>query len=219
MDKFLKDLVGRLQITDAEVVSADDVDNWPAGKLDELISEGILTRIENDKGVVCNQCEENCFIKPNIRELPEGGSLGVFVCTHNPDIGRIEVDLNRLRQWRIERKRLSQMGYLRGKGSHKLNPTRREKREADVLTLQATFLKHHGFGKDYLNYDPITQKELQRTLNWSQAKVSRVMKAIFGNKPMSTYKTKCRTRSISGFLKKVDDGTTTVEAIYDPLEE
>jgi len=88
-----------------------------------------------------------------------------------------------------------------------------------VLTLQAALLEHHGFGKEELNYDPITQKKLQRTLSWSQSKASRVMKAIFGNKPMIAYKNKCRSKSISGFLKKADDGTTCVEAIHDPSEE
>ena len=62
--------------------------------------------------MICSECEENCFIEPNIRTSPESSATtGVFVCIRNPDIGRIEVGLNRLRQWRISDQKLSELGY------------------------------------------------------------------------------------------------------------
>jgi hypothetical protein len=107
-------LAERLQIPDAEVVTADEVAEWPNGKLDELVSSGILTEIEHGKGVVCDRCEENCYIEPDIRTYQQDGeteAIGVYACTRRDDIGRIEVDLNRLGQWRINAQRLSELGY------------------------------------------------------------------------------------------------------------
>ena len=112
MDKFLQQLADRLQIPDSEIITADETNDWPEGRLDELVSKGILDEIEHASGLVCDQCEENCYIEPNIRTNPNTGEkTGVFVCTRNPDIGRITVDLNRLRQWRLSSQKLSDLGY------------------------------------------------------------------------------------------------------------
>jgi len=99
VDEFLAKLAERLQVFGADIISADEVAKWPTGKLDELVEAGVLAEIQHSKGVVCGECEENCFIEPDIRTNPETGKAsGIFVCTRNPDIGRTEVDLNRLRQ-------------------------------------------------------------------------------------------------------------------------
>ncbi len=112
MDELLKQLAERLQVPEADIISADETADWPTGKLDELVETGVLAEIQHSKGVVCRECEENCFIVPDIRTIPDTGeATGIFVCTRNPDIGRIEVDLNRLRQWRIIAQKLSELGY------------------------------------------------------------------------------------------------------------
>ncbi|HUW19442.1 MAG TPA: hypothetical protein VMW16_09080 [Sedimentisphaerales bacterium] len=116
MDKFLQQLADRLQIPDSEIITADETKDWPTGKLDELVEAGVLVEIEHAKGLVCDECEENCFIEPNIRTNPNTGvATGVSVCTRNPDIGRIEVDLNRLRQWKISGEKLEALGYTKRK--------------------------------------------------------------------------------------------------------
>lgn len=112
MDKFLQQLARRLQIPDAGIVTADEIADWPKGKLNELIKTGILTEIEHAQGVTCDQCEENCYIEPDIGTYPDGSkTIGVFVCSRRDDIGRIPVDLNRLRQWRINKRKLWQLVY------------------------------------------------------------------------------------------------------------
>jgi len=116
VDEFLARLADRLQIYDSEIITADETEDWPTGKLDELIKMGVLAEIEHAKGVVCGECEENCFIEPNIRSNPNTGeATGVFVCTRREDIGQIEVDLNRLRQWRISAEKLKALGYIKKK--------------------------------------------------------------------------------------------------------
>ena len=71
VDDFLKQMAERLQIPNADIVSVDDTAYWPDGKLGELIKAGILTEIEHGKGVICDQCEENCYIEPDIRTNPD----------------------------------------------------------------------------------------------------------------------------------------------------
>lgn len=220
MDEFVKQLAERLHIYDADIITTDETREWPKGKLDELVSQSILKEIQHSKGVVCDQCEENCFIEPDIRINPETGQAsGVFVCTRNPDVGRIEVDLNRLRRWRINKKRLSQLGYSATKTKPERQISREQKRQNEKLQLHAALLKHHGFGSDNFDYTPATQKDLQELTHWNQPKVHRVMKVIFGDNPMNTYKQRCRTKTITGFLKKSDDGSYSVEAIYDSAEQ
>lgn len=220
MNEFLEQLAERLQIPDAEIITADEVAAWPNGKFDELVGAGILTEIEHSTGVVCDQCEENCYIEPDIRENPvTGRNIGVFVCSRRDDIGRITVDLNRLRQWLINKKKLSQLGYglktkERGKGQ-----TQKQKRQGEVLQIQAALLKHHRYGQETINYEPTTQKQLQGLLGWKQSKVHRVMKAIFGDNPMTAYRQRCKTKTIAGFLKKSDNGRYSIEAVQDSAEQ
>lgn len=134
MDKFLQQLAERLQIYDADVVSADELADWPDGLCDKLVTEGILKEIEHAKGVICDQCEENCFIEPDIRTNPDTGEpIGVFICTRNPDIGRIEVNLDQARQWKIDKEKLKELGFLKKKAkrrkrraSSKLSPSEQE---------------------------------------------------------------------------------------------
>jgi len=133
VDEFLVKLAERLQIPDADTVSADEMAGWPEGKLDELVKTGVLEEIRPSKGVVCDVCEENCFIEPDVRTNPSTGlSTGVFFCTGNPDIGRIEVDLNRLKQWKISGEKLEALGYTRKKRKQ------RKRKVSSELTLKET---------------------------------------------------------------------------------
>jgi len=138
VDEFLAKLAERLQIPEADIISADEAADWPTGKLDQLVEAGVLAEIQHSKGVVCNECEENCFIEPNIRTNPNTGeATGIFVCTRNPDIGRIEVDLDRLRQWQINSEKLASLGYTEKKSKRRKRKKSSEltPKETDVWTL------------------------------------------------------------------------------------
>jgi predicted DNA-binding protein (UPF0251 family) len=138
MDKLLEQLAERLQVYDSEILTADEVADWPDGKLDELVSQSFLTEVEHSKGIVCDQCEENCYIEPDIRTNPDTGkTIGVFVCTRNSDIGRIEVDLNRLRRWRINEEKLKELGFLKKQVKRRKRKVSSEltKRESEAYRL------------------------------------------------------------------------------------
>ena len=80
-------------------------------------------------------------------------------------------------------------------------------------------MSHHGVNDEEINWDPATQKELCTLTGWNQAKVSRMMKVMFGDKPMQTYKQRCKEKTIKGFLFKRDDGSCDVEAISPTRDE
>lgn len=133
MDNFLAKLAERLQTPDADTVSADEIKNWPQSKLNELVTAGILTEIPHAKGVICNECEENCYIEPDIRTPANSKAVGVFVCSR----GRIEVDLNRLKQWQINKDTLEKLGFLNKKVKRRRRKVSSEltKREREVYQL------------------------------------------------------------------------------------
>ena len=108
--EFTDQLANRLRVVRSEVVTADEIEDWPGDTLDELVAAGILTEIEHAKGFVCRESEEHCFIEPTIRTYPGGKRAGVYVCC-NPGVGRVEVELGRLRRWRIDRRKLWKMVY------------------------------------------------------------------------------------------------------------
>jgi len=113
LDELLAQLARRLRIPDADIVTGDEVQDWPEGKLQELLDKGILEPIEPGTTVVCDQCDEHCSIEPQRRTDPRTGKVvGVHNCMHETAGGRIEIDLDRLRRWRISESKLKELGLL-----------------------------------------------------------------------------------------------------------
>lgn len=138
MDEFLAKLAERLQVPEADIISADETADWPTGKLDELIEAGVLAEIQHSKGIVCKVCEENCYIEPDIRTNPDTDkAVGVFVCPSRDDIGRIGIDLDRLRQWKINSEKLEALGYTKKKLKRRKRNVSSEltPKETEVFTL------------------------------------------------------------------------------------
>ena len=75
--------------------------------------------------------------------------------------------------------------------------------------LLRRLLEHHEWLGRTSNYDPLSSTELQRDLGWSQSKVQRAMTNVFGPKPVSAYRKKCKDRTISTFLKAQARGERT----------
>lgn len=210
-------LAGRMKLSDCLCISYDELAKWPAEEVEEAKQEGCLVQINDADGVICSQCPKHCWKDVEIRKK-DGRSIGIFCCEDEDFAGLNIVELERLQQWQINTKRLSQLGY--GKSKHiKKSQGRAMRRQDEVLQMRVVLLKHHKFAEETINFEPATQKELQVLTEWSQPKVHRVMKAIFGDNPMNTYKRRCKTKAITGFLKRSDHGSYTVEAIHEPPSE
>jgi DNA-binding CsgD family transcriptional regulator len=166
VDGFLAQLARRLRIPDADVVTADEVRGWPDGKVQELLREGILEQIEPGTTVVCDQCDEHCSIEPQRRTDPRNGrAVGFHICMREEAGGRIEIDLDRLRRWRINESKLKEMG-LPEKGKK----TRRRRRRSSQLTPreQEVYQLIHIEGK--------TQSQAAYELGCKPQSVSKLLK-------------------------------------------
>jgi hypothetical protein len=219
VDGFLAQLAKRLRVPDADVITGDEVRDWPDGKLEELLAEGILQEIEHGTTVICDQCDEHCTIEPQLRTDPQTGRMvGVHVCLREEAGGRIEIDLDRLRRWRISKRKLAQIGYREGKAGSSARQSREAKRVTEKTQLISALLAHHGFSDkmldEELNMTPATQEALAKTLKWGQEKVSRVMKRAFPNGFWAQSRRACKVDVLQGFLKQLEDESTVVESLY-----
>jgi len=114
-------------------------------------------------------------------------------------------------------KDVREKGKRKGSEAAAGNTAARAKRRGsdDRLLLIHALLAHHKLGHKDSNFEPASQKQIAKTLGWAQSKVSRVMtNCVTGG--MKAYRRNCRTRVLEGFLKRLDDGSTEVEA---PSEE
>ena len=88
------------------ILTADDVEEWPAGRLERLLKAGFLHEAANARSVVCDACAEGHVEEVQLLESPRGsGFRGYIVC---PENGRVHVPLARLRQWEIDLSGLAQ---------------------------------------------------------------------------------------------------------------
>lgn len=102
VNEVFRAILIRADLPDAQLFAAHEVARWPEGALDWLMRAGILREAEPAEDVLCEECEEGCWIKPNIREDPQTHQrVGTYFCHRNEDIGRFKVDLSRKRQWKF----------------------------------------------------------------------------------------------------------------------
>jgi hypothetical protein len=216
---LLAQLAAQLSVPDGDIITADDVRKWPDGKVQELVAERILQEIDPGTAVVCDQCDERCSIEPQRRTDPRTGKVvGVHLCLREEGGGRIEIDLNRLRRWRINKRKLAQMGYREGKPGSPAQQNRQGKRMMEKTQLITALLAHHRFSDDTsageLNVIPATQTGLARMLAWRQDKVSRVLKRCFPAGFWTRYRHACQSDALRGVLTKLDEDVTTIEPVH-----
>jgi hypothetical protein len=76
--------------------------------------------------------------------------------------------------------------------------------QSNVSSLQLILelAKRHQPRGGSVNYDPVSRKQLQQALGWTQSTIQRMMTDVFGRRPFAAYKQKCRDRTICDFLKE-----------------
>ncbi len=85
--------------------------------------------------------------------------------------------------------------------------------DADCPTLLQRLREHHHPAHGAAQYDPLSLIQLTSDLAWNRTRVQRAMTALFGPKPFSAYKERCKDRTIADVLNQLAaDGTETLIA-------
>jgi len=93
------------------VINWDSVQLWPAGALETMVKAGILIPTSSAKSLECNGCENRCFAEVLIQKS-RASSRAFIACDDSEmqsQMGRIEIPLKRLKQWRCGAKQLAKV--------------------------------------------------------------------------------------------------------------
>ncbi len=89
------------------VFTANEVGAWPPGLLEDLVQQGIVKATDNAQAITCDACSHD-HVEP-VTYLPgaPGSEIRAFIPC--PEVGRVRVDLNRLRQWAVDVEKLKSL--------------------------------------------------------------------------------------------------------------
>jgi len=93
---------------------------------------------------------------------------------------------------------------------------RRRNSNGDSVLLLTALRTIHKTESDQPRTEHASQKELLEILGragWKKYRLSRAFKILFPESGMRGYKSACASEAIGGFLKKLDDGGTSVDAM------
>ncbi|MEQ1504300.1 MAG: hypothetical protein ABMB14_18815 [Myxococcota bacterium] len=82
-------------------ITFDDTERFRPEPLAALAASGILVPGETSKTVICEHCEEGCWIQPRIRKLPHGPTL-VAPCIGSAEAGLLMFPAGRLATWTVD---------------------------------------------------------------------------------------------------------------------
>lgn len=83
-------------------VPAAAADGWPEGAADALVASGLLARGTTASALLCDGCEQGCWVRPEPRR-PRGGPLQfAHLCEHDEEIGYVWFPPDRLVTWRLD---------------------------------------------------------------------------------------------------------------------
>lgn len=89
------------------IFSADEIVDWPEGIISDLQTAGLVQPAERAEFIICDGCHWGCM-KPVVVRKQKGSARAFIVCDEGPDLGRIEVSLERPQQY------LSSLSLLAG---------------------------------------------------------------------------------------------------------
>jgi len=105
----LNDLLGHILLRiemmaeGSNAFTADEMAWWPEGAWDFFVRRRLLSPATLAHQVVCDGCEEGCFMPVEVPPADAPLSTAPFIiCNQRDDIGQVRVDPNRLKRWRVE---------------------------------------------------------------------------------------------------------------------
>jgi len=95
-------ILKRIDAPITAVFSHDEIILWPEGDLELLLELGLLRESSPAKSVECDECEEACIEEVIYIDGPKEGQVRAYVACHRrEDVGRIQVQFDRLRRWEV----------------------------------------------------------------------------------------------------------------------
>jgi len=86
---------------------ADETDEWPDGIAHALLKSGLLQEARRATTLVCDGCNWRCDKPVVVRKLATSDRTRAFIhCDEEPDLGRIQVSMERLRSYRLVQRML-----------------------------------------------------------------------------------------------------------------
>jgi len=112
----LNDLLGHILLRTemmtegSNAFTADEIARWPEGALDFFVRQRLLSPATPAQQAVCDGCEECCFMPVEFPPAEAPLSMAPFIiCNQRDDIGRVRVDPNRLKRWRVAPNQLARL--------------------------------------------------------------------------------------------------------------
>lgn len=85
-------------------VTADEIDDWPDGFFDRLLSAKLLAPTDPAQSLECPGCERACPMPVTLIAAEGGRPARAFIACDKPEnYGRIKITFAKLRQWRMTR--------------------------------------------------------------------------------------------------------------------
>ncbi len=154
-------------------------------------------------------CLEHCWKDVETRQK-DGRSVGVFFCEDEDCAGLIQIELERLQQWKINEEKLPKPAKRNKTATY----SRKNQKQNEKTLIVSTLLNHHRFGMDgEFNFEPLKQEKLGEILEWKQSKVSRALKRSLSKGFWKKYKLACKADTLKGFLKVLDEEQVGTEGI------
>ncbi len=95
-------LIERLEAAHPEAAyfGADELEVWPDDVVPQLLADGMLKPSGRTSSADCDGCDWNCQKSIVVRKRPDGQAIKAFIlCDEEPNLGRIPVDSERLKQF------------------------------------------------------------------------------------------------------------------------
>ncbi len=91
----------------AELFTADEMRQWPQASLIPCLESGLLNPAQPSPTVMCDGCAEGHWEEPEL--LKSGADADARAYITCPEVGRVPVNLERLRRWRLDILKLGEM--------------------------------------------------------------------------------------------------------------
>ncbi len=110
--KELDQIIKAAETFDEAIFSLADMVHWQDGALEYFIEQEILKKTKPALEAECDGCDERCVEKVEFSDGNKPSDTRAYIiCRMRDDMGPIEVDMEKLKRWGVDKARLIELGY------------------------------------------------------------------------------------------------------------